>query len=187
MRKTVFVVLVALAVIAAAACQNSPTGPKLPAQATTTVSTKSNVADLVGTWQATKVEAWNASIPDSRRDLVAQGGTVTLVIEPNSQALGLGIPDGKYTITVTMPGTKPGVDTGFLYYWSHSESPQIDFYPNSLPPDYEYGEVPAFLVSLSGNTMKLWEGGGAFLPFDFGWNAPPGKNRTELNLEFTRK
>jgi hypothetical protein len=45
----------------------------------------------------------------SRRDLVAERGTVTLVLE----GIPVDWPNGPlYTITVTMPGAKPGVDTG---------------------------------------------------------------------------
>ena len=147
----------------------------------------------MGTWQATKAEAWKADKPDSKRDLVAEGGTVTLVLEPTSQTLGKAKPSGKYTVTVTMPGMEPGVDSGFWFYSSNgsynSGKPQIDFYPASLGPDAEYGEIPAFLVALSddNNTLKLWDSGLTFLPFDFGWGTTPGMNGTELNLLFARK
>jgi hypothetical protein len=203
MRKTLFVVLAALVVIASAACKDNLTGPSAVSRASASTASNESAAtlkftDFVGTWQATKAEGWRvveegdgfAEVVGSRRDLVAEGGTVTLVLEGTP----VDWPNGPlYTITVTMPGTKPGVDTGrwcyneFSIETGHSKYPQIDFYPSSLGPEPEYGEIPAFLVALSGNTMKLWEGGGAFLPFDFGWNAPPGKNRPELNFEFTRK
>lgn len=190
MRRSVFAVLVALIVIAAAACQNSPTGPKLSSAAaaksatagsdpgsTTTVTPDG----LVGTWLATKAVACRSiskdgrfvEVPGSRRDLVAEGGAVTLVLETN----------GAYTVSVTMPGQDPLLSPGKWYYHEFWGKPQIDFYPSSLQPDFEYGEVPAFLVALSGDTMKLWDGGLGFLPFDFGWRPM----ETCLVFEFIRK
>jgi len=135
-----------------------------------------NPADLLGTWQASKAEGWrtvgHVEVVGSRRDLVAEGGTVTLVLEANRA----------YTITVAMPGAKPGIDTGSWHYGNGSGRPQIDFYPSSIPnPDY--GDVPAFLVALSGNTLTLWDSGLSFLPFDFGWDPYD----TVLNLVFTRR
>jgi hypothetical protein len=200
MRKTAFVVLVALAVLAAVSCQDNLTGPSAtshtPVLATSQkpeVGTSIEVGTLMGTWQATKAEAWRmvanqgggfVEVAGSRRDLVAQGGTVTLVLEPNSQVLGRAIPDGKYTITVTMPGTEPGVDTGFWHFGEPWGKPQIDFYLGSLLPEPEYGELPAFLMALSdNNTLTLWDGGLTFLPYDFGWN----KWETGLAFEFARK
>jgi hypothetical protein len=198
MRKTVFVVLIALAVLAAAACQNSVTGPSpnspAPAKAGSTGPTATiDVADLFGTWQATKAEGSSALKPGVTRNLVAEGGTVTLVLEANNQAVGNAIPDGRYTITVAMPGTKPGVDSGYWFFgaaWQEQYKGlhQIDFYPASLGPDPEYGCIPAFLAALSGNTLTLWDSGLTFLPFDFGWGNTPGMaGGTVLNLEFTRK
>jgi hypothetical protein len=198
MRKTLFVILVVLAILAAVACQNSPTGPnsnlRVSARTVSTesvASTRINVTDLIGTWQATKAVGESALKPGSQRDLVAEGGTVTLVFEGGGQ---IDDPSNwpRYSISVTMPGKEPTVDTGRWIYNELSisigyEYPQIDFYPASLPPDFEYGDVPAFLVSLSGNALKLWDSGLTFLPFDFGWNDPPNTNSTVLTLEFTRK
>jgi len=160
---------------------------------TGSLSIQGRTADspLMGTWQATKAEGWRmvrtgggfAEVPGSRRDLVVEGGTVTLVLEANRQAVGNAIPEGKYTITVIMPGTKQGVDSGFWFHGQGSKGPQIDFYPSSLGPDPEYGELPAFIVSLNGNSLALWDSGMTFLPFDFGWN----RFETELNLAFIRK
>lgn len=201
MRKGAFVVLVALAVLAAAACQNttgpSPVSPmstkpvSAPASAGSDSGAKIGIEGLMGTWQATKALGSNALKPDSQRDLIAEGGTVTLMLEENSQAIGYGkvVPPGKYTITVTMPGTAPGTDTGYWYFgpaWQeqYKGQYQMDFYPARLLPDIEYGEIPAFLVSLSGSTLKLWDSGLTFLPFDFGWNDP---GNTCLQFEFIRK
>lgn len=181
MKKTSIVVLIALAVLAAAACQDNLTNPSPDSRALAkTVLNGSaatiGVAGLVGTWKATKVEAWSALNPDTRRELVSDGGMVTLVLEASQT----------YTITVTMPGAKPGVDTGLWHYHEFWGRPQIDFYPSSIP-DPEYGEIPAFYVALSDNTLRLWDSGLTFLPFEFGWNDAPGINSTMLALVFTRK
>lgn len=185
-----------LAVGLVTACQDSLTGPysnlRAPAKAVSTESEPISdpiidVANLVGTWQATKALGESALKPGSQRDLVAEGGTVTLVLEWGQLENPANWP--RYSITVAMPGAEPGVDTGRWYYSEYSieigcsEYPQIDFYPASLGQDIEYGQVPAFLVSLSGDTLKLWDSGLTFLPFDFGW--PPSS--TALTLEFTRK
>jgi hypothetical protein len=190
MRRTAYVVLVGLAVLAAAACTSGPTVPggvsarsTQPPEIVTTITAD----DLKGTWQATKVEAWDTDasggpIPGKRRDLVAEGGTVTLALEPVVDLYGT------YTITVTMPGTAQGADSGRWIAWVDDgtrERFQIDFYPDSLGPEPEYGDIPAFLVALSedGKTLKLWDAGLTFLPYDFGWK--PGS--LALALEFTRE
>jgi hypothetical protein len=200
MRKTAFVVVVVLAVLAAVSCQDNLTGPSAtsrapavtssPAPAVTTCPATIEVRALMGTWHATKAEAWRmvangggfTEVAGSRRDLVAEGGTVTLVLEPNSQTLGRAIPDGKYTLAVTMPGATPGVDSGFWFYTEFHGRPQIDIYPSSIP-DPEYGEIMGFYVALSDNTLTFWDSGRTFLPFDFGWNP----YETALYLVFTRK
>jgi hypothetical protein len=205
MSKSAFAVLVVLIVLAAAACQDSPTGPNLASvtsakTASTTRGSESAATmregDLMGVWQATKAEGWRvvgnqggfAEVAGSRRDLVAEGGAVTLVLEPNSQTIGRATPRGTYTITVTMPGATPGIDTGFWFFgaaWQEQYRGlyQIDFYPARLLPDIEYGEVPAFLIAMSGATLKLWDSGLSFLPYDFGWNP----RETGLSFEFIRQ
>jgi hypothetical protein len=205
MSRRAFAVLVVLIVLAAAACQNNPTGPNRASvtsekSASTTRESGSAATmregDLMGAWQATKAEGWRmvgdkggyAEVAGSRRDLVAEGGTVTLVLEPNSQTIGRATPNGKYTITVTMPGATPGVDSGFWFFgpaWQEQYRGlyQIDFYPARLLPDVEYGDVPAFLIALSGATLKLWDSGLSFLPHDFGWNP----RETGLSFEFIRR
>lgn len=206
MRKILFVVLVAWAVLAAASCTNSPTSPgAVSATPAKSVSPEPgpgatiDLNDLMGTWEATKAEAWRfawegngfVEVAGSRRDLVADGGTVTLVLEPNSQALGNSVPPGKYAITVSMPGGKSGVDTGFWFCGRiiggggpiTGAQFQIDFYPASIFPDPDYGDVPAFLAALNGDTLRLWDSGMSFLPFDFGWD----RWSTVLDLVFTRK
>ena len=200
MRKTTFVVLVALAILAAAACTNSPTSPSANspvlagAEVKGPATTDIKIEDFVGTWQATKAEACRVvaegggfvEVVGSRRDLVAEGGTVTLVLEGGQMDNPANWP--RYTITVIMPGVKTGVDAGrWVYTEFHDGRPQIDFYPSSLGPDPEYGWIPAFLVALSDNTLTLWDSGLTFLPFDFGWGTTPGMTGTVLNLVFTRK
>ena len=200
MRNIALAILVALAVLGAVACQNSPTGPNAASSAgrelTASPGTwpKTSIDGLVGTWQATKAEACRVvaegggfvEVVGSRRDLVAEGGTVTLVLEGGQMDNPANWP--RYTITVIMPGVKTGVDAGrWVYTEFHDGRPQIDFYPASLGPDPEYGEIPAFLVALSDNTLTLWDSGLTFLPFDFGWGTTPGMTGTVLNLVFTRK
>lgn len=184
MRKTAFMVFIALAVLAAAACKNNPTGPSANSRVLVgTVSTGSDATTIItkvegfaGTWQATKAEGRNFWEPNVRRDLVAEGGTVTLVLEASKT----------YTVTLTMPGETPRVNTGIWHYHEFWGSPQIDFYPSSIP-DPEYGDIPSFYVSLSDNTLSLSQGGGGFLLFDFGWHDPWGSDWAILDLLFTRK
>jgi hypothetical protein len=177
MRKTAFIVFVVLAVLAATACKNNATGPNDPLILSTPPVNSGGgtvmpgpvygINELVGIWQATEAEVWSTEDPDVWRDLVAEGGTITLVLEASQT----------YTVTVTMPGEKASVDTGSWYYHEFWGSPQIDFYPSSIP-DPEYGEIPSFYVSLSDNTMSLSTGNTKLLPFDLGWYI--------LNLELTR-
>lgn len=206
MRKAAFSVFIALIVFAAAACQQSPTGPDLAsvnpvksssAQSGAGSATAMSAGDLMGTWLATKVEGWRVisggqggfvEVAGSRRELVAEGATVTLALEPNSQIIGNGPPQGKYTITVTIPGAAPSADIGFWNFgpaWQeqYKGQYQIDFYPARLIPGINYGEVPAFLISLTGGVMKLWDSGLSFLPYDFGWYW----GETSLAFEFIRQ
>jgi hypothetical protein len=183
MRKTAFLVCVTLAVLAAAACKNAPTGPTAnsPGPAGTLSTDKSATITneaFVGKWLATKAEFWRAPAPNilcDRRDLVAEGGTVTLMLEQG----------GPYSVSVTMPGEKTGVSTGRWHYHEFWGKPQIDFYLSSIP-DPEYGEVPSFYVTLSGDTLTLWDGGSIFLPFDFGYNDPPHTVFGVVVFVFTR-
>ncbi len=201
MKNAAFVVVIGLVVLAAGACQQTPTGPKIgaiaPAQVTpSTDATDTAVteSDLMGTWQATKAEVWRTvkkpgggfeEVAGSRRDLVAEGGTVTLVLQPTDQIVGRAIPTGAYTITVAMPGAAQGVDTGFFHAapaWQaiYKGLDQIDFLPARLLPDIEYGEVPAFLCTLTGDAMKLWDSGMSFLPYDPGWTTFERSNAFEF-------
>ncbi len=194
MRKPAMIILVVMAVLAAAACQGSLTGPSASSRTsagnvstnpTTTLSkTVISVEDLVGTWHGTKVEGWNALSPNSKRELVAEGATVTLVLESGDPNNPPHAP--RYTITVAYPGAKPGVDAGHWHYHEFWGKPQIDFYPDSLGPEPEWGELPAFLVALSDGTLTFWDGNGKLLPFDFGWGDNSASVYTMLRLVFTR-
>jgi hypothetical protein len=187
MRKTAFMVFIALAVLAAAACRENPTGPSANSRALTgTESTGLDRLDatttitkdegFVGTWQATKAEGRNSWEPNIRRDIVAEGGTVTLVLEASKT----------YAVTLTMPGDTPRLNSGIWHYHEFWGSPQIDFYQSSIP-DPEYGEIPSFYVSLGGNTLSLSEGPGGFLFFDFGWHDSWGNDGAILDLVLTRE
>lgn len=185
MRKTSFMVLVALAVFAASACSNNPTSPSAnPRELVRTESTGSGTTtttikdgDLVGTWQAVKAEGRNYSDQTIRRDLVAEGGKVTLAFDP----------DNYCTVTLTMPGETPRVN---IYTWYTHESwgrPQVDFWPTWIPKkDLEYGDGHGFYITLSGNTLTLSEGGGSLLGFDFGWHDAWGNDWAILELVLTR-
>ena len=194
MRRISFVVLIVGAVLAAASCTNSPTGPSANSPVLADLepevegpTTRLKVEDFVGTWQATKAEAWRVvqvgagfvEVAGSRRDLMAEGGTVTLVLEGGQTDNAA----PRYTITVTMPGGKTGVDTGgWIYTEFHDGRPQIDFYSASIP-DPDYGGISGFYVALSDNTLTFWDSGLTFLPYDFGWDPYD----TSLYLVFTRK
>ena len=187
MRNLAFAVLVAVAVLAAMACQDSPTGsspvsasPTKPMPQGSGTWPKTTVEGLVGTWQATKAEGVNFWDPSIRRDLVAEGGKVTLVLEA-------GQTDQTYTVTLTMPGEAPRVNYGPWYcheYWGY---PQIDFWPGWIPiEELEYGHGMGFYYTLSGNTLSLSDGGGGFLRYDFGWHDSHGQDWAKLELVFTR-
>jgi hypothetical protein len=198
MSRRAFAVFVAFIVLAAAGCRDSLTGPKPIFDTGESDSDTTTLEfDIMGTWEATKAEGWRmvpdgqggfVEIPGSRRDLVAEGGTVTLVLGPNDQANNHA--HGTYTITVAMPGAAPGVDTGFWFSqpaWleRNNGQGQIDFYPARFDHNFDYGDVPAFLGTLSEdkNTLKLWDSGMTFLPYDFGWDP----NDTCLSFEFIRR
>lgn len=176
MRKTIVMGFVALAVLAAAACTENPTVPGSsfvsvkPLKTSTGQDPKGTDAgkieawtkDLVGTWQATKAEG-TCSCLDLRRDLVAEGGRVTLVLEagPTEQA---------FTVTLTMPGEAPRVNYGTWYCWISNGRPQIDFWPGWIPLEQlEYGDGIGMYFSLAGNSLDLSDGDGRFLRYDFGF------------------
>jgi hypothetical protein len=186
MSRTVLGILVALAVLAATACTGDPAVPgagalklevKKSSEGTDTVI---DLGDLVGTWQATKAEGTNHWDPNIRRDLVAEGGTVTLVLETAET-------QNSFTVTLTMPGEEPRVNYGIWYCWDHEGRPQIDFWPGWIPrEDLEYGDGHGMYYTLSGNTLTLSDGGGSFLLYDFGWHDSHGNDWAHLELALTR-
>ncbi|HDT13792.1 MAG TPA: hypothetical protein ENO03_05470 [Candidatus Aminicenantes bacterium] len=176
MRNSLVTGFVALAVLAAAACTETPTGPgaspgivKSSVKTTGTDATETDAAkiaawtkELAGTWQATKAEG-TCSCLNLRRDLVAEGGTVTMVLE-------VGQTEQTFTVTLTMPGEVPRVNYGIWYCWIHDGRPQIDFWPGWIPlEDLMYGDGTGMYFTLSGSSLALWDGGTDFLRYDFGF------------------
>jgi hypothetical protein len=187
MRNFAVVFLTAGAVLAVMACQNSLTNPgpvsASPAKPVTMGSEtwpRTSVDGLVGTWQATKAEGinyWDSSI---RRDLVAEGGEVTLVLESGQAGQ-------TYTVTLTMPGEAPRVNYGPWHYHQYWGRPQLDFWPGWIPTEeLEYGHGMGFFFTLSGDTLTLSDGGSRFLGYDFGWHDSHGQARAKLELVFSR-
>lgn len=62
------------------------------------------VADLVGTWTATKFEFTNRANPAQKIDLVPFGLSFTLVVAPG----------GRYTMTMSFPGQPGEVEQGVV-------------------------------------------------------------------------
>jgi hypothetical protein len=141
---------------------------------------KPNLDGLVGTWQATKAEGINFWDPNIRRDLVAEGGTVTLVLEAEQT-------DQTYTVTLTMPGEAPKVNYGIWNYTDFHGRPQLDFLPGWIPLEQlEYGHGMGFYFTLGDTTLSLSDGCGRFLRYDFGWHDAYGQDWAKLELAFTR-
>jgi hypothetical protein len=188
-RKTVLMGFVALAVLAAAACSDNPMGPgarlmTLKQQVTSTVTDTTKIdtwtKELLGTWQATKAEGTNHWDPNIRRDLVAEGGKVTLVLEAGQTGQ-------TFTVTLSMPGEAPRVNYGIWYCWDNHGRPQIDFWPGWIPKEnLEYGDGMGMYFTLSDNTLTLSDGGGGFLRYDFGWYDSHGNDWAHLELVLTR-
>ena len=68
-----FLFLIIGALILGAGCKKSPTPP--------------DQDTFIGTWQATKAEFVNVAVPGTKVDVVAQGGTVTLVLAATTAVL----------------------------------------------------------------------------------------------------
>ena len=178
MRRTTFMALAVVAAFAASACKNNVSGPAFEGPITSTGGSTGGSSgtiiyeahQFVGTWKATQAEAWDSKDRSRRRDLVAEGGEVILTLEANS-APGR-VSGSTYTITVQMPGKPAGVSKGVWHYHEAWGKPQIDFYSEYLLslPNLEFGEVPSFFVALKGDGLNINDGGGEFLPYDFGWD-----------------
>jgi hypothetical protein len=180
MRKTAVMGFVTLAVLAAIACSDNPTGPgaslravkplKMSTETGTTETDTTQIdiwyKELAGTWQATKAEGTYHWDPNIRRDLVAEGGKVSLVLD-------VGQTEQTFTVTLTMPGEAPRVNYGNWYCWNNAGRPQIDFWPGWIPlEDLEYGDGIGMYFALSDNTLTLSDGDGRFLRYDFFDNDP---------------
>jgi len=129
MRKTALFVLVALAIIGALSCKDSTTGP--------------SPQGLSGTWKATKAEYVSAADSSKKVDIVAQGSTLTLVLET-----------GSFTLTITDPGEAPSVTTGT---WT-SSSDTLTLAPSGTSFTW------MFNMTQSGNNLTL---SGGHVQFDF--------------------
>jgi hypothetical protein len=131
MRYKIAIGLVGLAALAAGGCKDS-TGP--------------DVQSLIGTWRATKAEYVSVANPSTKVDIVAQGSTLTLVLNASS-----------YVLTITDPGMSPEVTNGT---WSKT----ID--PLTLTPSGGSSNA-VFDMSLNSDTLTL-TGGGAWFDFTAG-------------------
>jgi hypothetical protein len=125
-----FFVLAAIAVIGAAGCK-SGSGPE-------------DEAGLIGTWRATQAEFVSAANSNTRVDIIAQGSTLTLLLETTN-----------FTLTIDDPGADPNVTTGT---WSASKDVL------TLTPSGASGNTQ-FDMTQSGNNLTL-RGGHVQFAFD---------------------
>jgi hypothetical protein len=102
-------------------------------------------ADLVGTWNATKLEFTNLANASESVDIVALEGAFTITITAN----------GTWQATLTLPGEDPQVGGG-TFDLSGSD---LVLYETGDPVGTDYS------VSLSGNTLTITS---TDLTFDFG-------------------
>jgi hypothetical protein len=117
--------------------------------------------EIAGTWTATKVEYVSVSQPVRTVDLIAEGGTATLVLNAA----------GTYVFTLTPNAEPTVVDTG---EW------QLDGDIITLMPNWTSFEFQ-FDVALSGNTLTL---SGADSEYDFDGDHQP--DDAKLNLVLVR-
>ena len=146
MRKAVLIILAALVILVFGSCKDSSTGP--------------SPQGLTGTWQATKAEYVSVANPSTKVDIVAQGSTVTLVLDTST-----------FTLTITDPGKAPKVTTGT---WT-STTDTMTLEPSGMSGGW------TFDMTLSGNTLTL---SGANVLFDFGGTGTV--QDAKLNLVLTR-
>lgn len=139
--------LVALAVGAAAACGGGG-GP--------------SPESLTGSWSATKAEIVQVSSPSTKVDLVAMGGTLSLVLTAAKT----------FTLTVSIPGEPVEQAKGT---WSSSSDVLTLTYSLPGPP---YGEMQ-FDMSLSGSTLTLL---GASMSYDFNDDGVEEDGKANLTL-----
>ncbi len=118
----------------------------------------SNPADLAGTWTASKMQFVSSTY--GTVDLVAQGGSATLVLDANKT----------YTTTVRVPGQSDQVATGT---WDASSD--VLTLTESPTSNMQFDYV------LSGSTLTLT---GADAPFDF--NGDGVEEEAKLNVTASR-
>jgi hypothetical protein len=122
--------LVAASLFLVAGCKSSTTPP--PADS------------FIGTWHATKAEFTSIADSGTKADIVAQGGSVTLVIDAATAVM-----------TITKPGEDPVVDTAS---WTASSDVFTLTWTSGLNGEAQFDYV------LNGDNLTL-EGG--HFPFDF--------------------
>jgi hypothetical protein len=133
--------------LSAAACGDDSAGP--------------TASQITGTWQATQVEFVRVAAPAVSVDLIAAGGSATLVLAS----------DRNFTYTVTPPGELTGLETGT---W------ELDGAILTMTPTHLTFSLQ-FEVQLSGDTLRL-SGADAEYDFDGDHVAEPAK----LNLVLVR-
>ena len=98
---------------------------------------------ITGTWQLTKVLFVSQANPQQSVDLIAQGGTATLTLDPGYT----------FTIVINMPAVPPDTLAGT---WSLSGDLL------TMIPDWFIGNMQ-FTVTVAGQTLKL---AGGHVDFD---------------------
>jgi len=116
---------------------------------------------LVGTWRATRAEYASATNSSLRVEVVAQGTSLTLVLD-----------SGSFVLTITDPGHTPRVTTGS---WTSSRDTMT-----LAPSGVSFSWV--FDMNLSGSTLTLT---GGSVEFDF--NADGSYEQAKLNLTLVRQ
>ncbi len=105
------------------------------------------ISDLAGTWNATEL-AFSACSGEGFVDVIAEGGSATLVVQSN----------GRFTLTISDPGGSESF-TGKMYF---EDSLYFAIQFDDDPPD----DPTYFGDTLSGNTFRLI-GGPETAEFDF--------------------
>jgi len=116
---------------------------------------------LSGTWRATRAEYASAMNSSLRVEVVAQGTSLTLVLDAAS-----------FVLTITDPGHTPRVTTGS---WTSSRDTMT-----LKPSGVSFSWV--FDMNLNGNTLTLT---GGSVEFDF--NADGSYEQAKLNLTLVRQ
>lgn len=120
-----------------------------------------SAAEITGTWNLTKMLYVNVANQQQSIDLVAQGGTGDLVIDPNKS----------YTLTLTLPGQAPLIETGA---WDLSGD-IFSATPTGMPFSWDFD------VTVTATTLRL---AGADVEFDIDDDGTDEAAR--LTIEATR-